>query len=65
MTWCGWKQMHQLALSLEEQLEKKIVTAIHAIRHGSMEVVFHDSRIVQIKRKEEIRFDTESGKNHL
>jgi hypothetical protein len=37
---------------------KNIVKAIHQISYGSVEIVIHDSRIVQIERKERIRFDS-------
>ena len=48
--------------SLESQIDtemlKNIVKAIHQINYGSVEIVIHDSRIVQIERKERIRFDS-------
>ena len=48
--------------SLESQIDaemlKNIVKAIHQISYGSVEIVIHDSRIVQIERKERIRFDS-------
>ena len=49
-------------VSLESQIDaemlKNIVKAIHQINYGSVEIVIHDSRIVQIERKEKIRFDS-------
>jgi hypothetical protein len=35
---------------------KKIVTALDAIRFGSVEITIHDSKIVQIEIREKIRF---------
>jgi hypothetical protein len=34
-----------------------IATALAGIRYGSIEIVIHDSRIVQIERKEKVRFE--------
>jgi hypothetical protein len=36
---------------------REIVRAIKALHYGSVEVVVHNSRVVQIERKEKIRFD--------
>ncbi|MGD9728275.1 MAG: YezD family protein [Nitrospiraceae bacterium] len=36
-----------------------MATAIGGIRYGSIEITIHDSRIVQIERKEKLRFDRE------
>ena len=36
-----------------------IAAAIEGIRYGSIEIIIHDSRIVQIERKEKLRFDRE------
>lgn len=39
----------------DEDITKTILLAIKDIRFGSVEVVIHDSRVVQIERKEKIR----------
>ena len=36
----------------------KLLDAIEGIRYGSVEIIIHDGRIVQIERKEKVRFDT-------
>jgi hypothetical protein len=36
----------------------KLLEAIESIRYGSVEIIIHDRRIVQIERKEKVRFDT-------
>lgn len=41
-----------------QDIAHKILLAIKDIRFGSVEVVIHDSKVVQIERKEKIRFDT-------
>ena len=38
-------------------IERQILASLHAIRFGSLEIVIHDSRIVQIERTEKTRFD--------
>lgn len=40
-----------------QDIAHKILLAIKGIRFGSVEVVIHDSKVVQIERKEKIRFD--------
>lgn len=42
----------------QEDIAHKILLAIKDLRFGSVEVVIHDSKVVQIERKEKIRFDT-------
>jgi len=39
------------------EIVKKIMDAIENVRYGSVEVTIHESRVVQIERKEKIRFD--------
>lgn len=34
-----------------------VKAAIDAIRFGSVEIVIHDSKVVQIERKEKVRFN--------
>jgi hypothetical protein len=40
-----------------EQELAHILSAIQGIRFGSLEIIIHDSRIVQIDRKEKLRFE--------
>ncbi|MCG3195829.1 MAG: YezD family protein [Candidatus Omnitrophica bacterium] len=47
-----------LADSGPSRTEKEILNSLRGIRFGSVEVVIHDSRVVQIERKEKFRFDT-------
>lgn len=37
--------------------ERHVLDALAGIRYGSVEVLLHDGRIVQIERKEKLRFD--------
>ena len=41
----------------ERSLLNAILESIHGIRYGSVEIIIQDSRVVQIDRKEKIRFD--------
>lgn len=42
---------------------QQILRALHNLRYGSLEIVVHDGRIVQIERREKLRTDT--GPNPL
>lgn len=44
-----------------QDIANKILLAIKDLRFGSVEVVIHDSKVVQIERKEKIRIDTASS----
>lgn len=39
------------------EILRRIASAISGVRFGSVEVVIQDSRVVQIERKEKFRFD--------
>ena len=43
-----------------QDIAHKILLAIKDLRFGSVEVVIHDSKVVQIERKEKIRIDRDS-----
>jgi hypothetical protein len=38
------------------EVDAEVIRAIRNIRYGSVEVTIHDSRVVQIERKEKRRF---------
>ena len=40
----------------KENIVNKIKNALENIRFGSVEIIVHDSKVVQIERKEKIRF---------
>ena len=44
----------------EDEVLRRIASAISGVRFGSVEVVIQDSRVVQIERKEKFRFDKPS-----
>jgi hypothetical protein len=39
------------------EVDAEIIRAIRNIRYGSVEITIHDSRVVQIERKEKRRFE--------
>lgn len=43
--------------SLDRTVEQAILLALKGIRFGSVEIIVHDSKVVQIERKEKTRFD--------
>jgi len=42
-----------------EQELTRVVSALRGVRYGSVEITIHDSRIVQIERREKLRFERE------
>jgi hypothetical protein len=40
------------------EIEDRILFALKGIRYGSVEIIVHDSKVVQIERKEKMRFDS-------
>jgi len=56
------QQSNGLADETHRQLTQQILRALQDIRYGSVEIIIHDSRIVQIERKEKIRIDRDSSR---
>ena len=44
-------------LRQQRDIEDKIISALKGIRYGSVEIIVHDSKVVQIERKEKMRFE--------
>ena len=52
------KKDQDIAQSYSDRaVEQAILLALKGIRFGSVEIIVHDSRVVQIERKEKTRFD--------
>ena len=51
----------ELTRQPDSAIERRILEALRGIRFGSVEVVIHDSRIVQIERREKFRFELGSA----
>jgi len=47
----------QLDRHKQQSIEEAILLALKGLRYGSVEVIVHDSKVVQIERKEKTRFD--------
>jgi hypothetical protein len=43
--------------SLPPVLFQELCEALRAIRYGAIELVIHDGRVVQLERREKVRFD--------
>jgi hypothetical protein len=43
----------------DQEFFQEILKAIQGIRFGSVEITIHDSKVVQIERKEKVRFANE------
>jgi len=46
------------------EAEHQLLHAVKGVRYGSVEITIHDSRIVQIERKEKVRFDSDGNGKH-
>ena len=44
------------------KIEEEILRAVRAIRYGSVEILVHDSRVVQIERREKVRLEARPRK---
>lgn len=44
-------------------IEQQILRAIRDVRYGSVEITIHDAKVVQIERKEKIRFERGTATN--
>lgn len=42
-----------------DQVLRTVRIAIAEVKYGSVEIVIHDSKVVQIERREKIRFDND------
>lgn len=51
------KQDKRTLTKIDEQMIEKIVQAIHSIRYGCVQIVIHNSEVVQIEKTEKMRFD--------
>ena len=52
---CDTKKLNPVQLNTE--VSRQIATVLQGIRFGSVEIVIHDGKVVQIERREKLRFD--------
>jgi hypothetical protein len=48
---------------LPPALLRELEQALHSIRYGTIELVIHDGRVVQLERREKVRFEAEVSKH--
>jgi hypothetical protein len=53
--------MTHTADAVDTDWERAVVEAIRALRYGSVEIVVHEGRVVQIETRAKVRFD-EAGR---
>jgi hypothetical protein len=46
----------------DKPLLREVAAALEGLRYGSVEIVVHDSRVVQIERREKMRLSPEGGR---
>lgn len=42
---------------ISPEILSQLISAIQSIRYGSIEVIVHNGKVVQLERKEKVRFD--------
>jgi hypothetical protein len=52
--------MSALKVETPEEIVQYIWSVLQGLRYGSLELIIHDSRIVQVDRRERFRFETET-----
>jgi hypothetical protein len=50
---------------MNQMIMKEIIEAVKSVRYGSVDIIIHDSDIVQIEIKEKVRFDQRKSKKVL
>jgi hypothetical protein len=48
---------HDSSIPLPPLLLRELVDALRSIRYGAIELVIHDGRVVQLERREKVRFE--------
>lgn len=47
--------------ALDPSLLRELAAALRGLRYGTVELVVHDARVVQLERRERVRFDEGAG----
>jgi len=47
----------------DHSIEQAIRLALKGLRYGSIEIIIHDSKVVQIERKEKLRFEHDRSRS--
>ncbi len=51
-------------LKVDPALVRRIAEILDGLRFGSVEVIVHDSQVVQIERREKVRLDAPSARSN-
>lgn len=51
-------------IPLPPDLLRELEEALRSIRYGTIELVIHDGRVVQLERREKVRFTSEVSKHN-
>lgn len=46
--------------AIDPILLRELAAALRGLRYGTVEIVIHDARVVQLERRERVRFDDRS-----
>ena len=57
-----WQQATAASSPVEHEIVQAILAAITSLRYGSVEIIVQASKVVQIERREKIRFDKDGAK---
>ena len=49
--------IHDYPIPLPAPLLRELVHALRSIRYGTIELVIHDGRVVELERREKVRFE--------
>ena len=52
-----WSGGQDNSIPLPPLLLQELVEALRSIRYGAIELVIHDGRVVQLERRERVRFE--------
>lgn len=56
------QQVTAVSSHVEHEIVQAILAAIKSLCYGSVEIIVQDSKVVQIERREKIRFDKNGAK---
>lgn len=56
-----WQPATAASSPIEHEIVQAILAAITSLRYGSVEIIVQDSKVVQIERKEKVRFNKEEA----
>lgn len=58
MKWYDVRKSKAGQTQMKVEMVNQIISILQGIRFGSVEIIIHDGKVVQIERKEKLRFDS-------